>query len=70
MFEQIKAWKHLRHSRKAILGMKRLGEIINDEALIKQANEALDSIERNMKQIVKSRKMAKKYNLECVKNGF
>lgn len=70
MFERIKCYKRLRRAEKSLRGFVRVGEIIHDEQMIQDANEALDKTAYLKGRILFDRKMAKKYNLEFERNGF
>lgn len=70
MFERIKCYKNLRKADKFLRGMKTLGEIIDDEEMLKEANNALYLNAKMKKQIWHDKKLAEKYNLELIKNGL
>lgn len=70
MFERIKCYKNLRKAEKYLRGVKRLGEIIQDEEMIREANETLYKNAILKKKIWLNRKMAENYNMELLRRGF
>ena len=70
MFEIIKCYIHLRKANKFLRGMKRLGEITQDEEIIKEANSALYLNEKVKRTIWHNKKMAEEYNLELIRQGL
>lgn len=70
MFERIKCYKRLRRAEKWLRGSVRVGEIIHNEQMIQEANEALNKTAYMKRRILFNRKMAKNYNLEFEKHGF
>ena len=70
MFERIKCYKRLRRAEKWLRGSVRIGEILNNDGMISDANDALTKTAYMKRRIVFDRKMAKKYNLEFERNGF
>lgn len=70
MFERIKCHKNLRKADKFARGVKRLGELTNDEEMIREGNETLYKNAILKKKMWLNRKMAENYNLECLRHGF
>ena len=70
MFERIKCYKNLRKADKFARGVKRLGELTNDEGMIREGNETLYKNTILKKKMWLNRKMAENYNLECLRHGF
>ena len=70
MFERIKCYNNLRKSNKFLRGMKRLGEITQDEKIVQEANNALYLNEKVKKRIWHNKKLAEEYNLELIRHGL
>lgn len=70
MFERIKCYRNLRKAEKYLRGVKKLGEISQDEEMIREANEALYANAIIKKKMWFNRKMAENYNMELLKRGF
>lgn len=70
MFERIKCYRKLKRSEKLMLGAIKIGEIQNDDELIRAANESLKLHKVMMKRMIFNRKIAKEYNLGFEKAGF
>ena len=70
MFERIKCYRNLRKAEKYLRGVKKLGEISQDEEMIREANEALYVNAIIKKKMWFNRKMAENYNMELLKRGF
>lgn len=70
MFERFKAYKKLNKMDKFLKACKVTAELTGNEKMLKKTNEALYLNERLRKEMWYKRKMAVKYNLESIKNGF
>ena len=70
MFERIKCYKNLRKAEKYLRGVRRLGEITQNEELIRETNETLYKNAILKKKMWLNRKMAENYNLNLIKHGF
>lgn len=70
MFEIIKCYIHLRKANKFLRGMKRLGEITQDEEIIKDANSALYLNEIVKRRIWHNKKLAEECNLELIRQDL
>lgn len=70
MFERIKCYKNLKKQEKLIRGIRKLGEIDQDDELIRLANEALYNNKLLEKRMWFNRKLAEKFNLEILRHGF
>lgn len=70
MFERIKCYKNTKKSDAVLRGCKRFGELVNDEELIRTANEALYSNAVVRKKMWLNRKIAVNYNLEVIRRGL
>ena len=70
MFERIKCYKNLKKMDAFAHDGKRIGELIQDVDMIRDANEILCKSAIIRKKILFNRKMAEKYNLEMIKNGY
>lgn len=70
MFERIKCYRKLKRAEKLMLGAIKIGEILNDDELAREANEALKLNKVMMKRMMFNRKMAKEHNLGFEKAGF
>jgi hypothetical protein len=70
MFERVKCYKNLRKADKYLRGVKRLGEIIQDEEMIREADETLYKNAILKKKIWLNPKMAESYNMEFLRLGF
>lgn len=70
MFERIKCYKNLRTAEKFLRGVRRLGEITQNEEMIREANETLYKNAILKKKMWFNRKMAENYNSELIKHGF
>ena len=70
MFERIKCYKNLRKVDKYLRGVKRLGEIIQDEETIREADETLYKNAILKKKIWLNPKMAENYNMEFLRLSF
>lgn len=71
MFERIKCYKNLRPADEYLRGVKTLGELIQNEEMIRGANEALYRNAILKKKMWFNRKMAENYNnMELLRNGF
>lgn len=70
MFERIKCYKSIKKMNKVAVGFRKIGEINNDEELIREANEVLYMNEILKKKMIFNRKIAKTYNLEMIRMGF
>lgn len=70
MFERIKCYKNLRTADEYLRGVKTLGELIQNEEMIRGANEALYRNVILKKKMWFNRKMAENYNMEFLRNGF
>lgn len=70
MFERIKAYKNLNKMDKFLKGVKVIGEITNNNEMVTTANETLYRNEILRKEIIFNRRKARRYNLECIKQGL
>ena len=70
MFERVKAYKRLYKSYKFLRGCKILAEMTENEELLKDVNETLYLNEKLKKSMWLNRKLAERYNLESIRNGF
>lgn len=70
MFEKIKCYKNLKKIDKFICGFKRLGEITQNDEMIRAANDVLCKNAVLRKKMRFNRKMAKHYNMEFLRQGF
>ena len=70
MFERVKAYKKLHNSYKFLRGCKILSEMTENEELLKSVNETLYLNEKLKKSMWLNRKLAERYNLESIRNGF
>lgn len=70
MFERIKCYNNLRKANKFLRGMKRLGEITQDEEIIQEANNTLYLNEKIKRKIWYNKKLAEEYNLELIRQGL
>lgn len=70
MFERIKCYKNLKKMDAFARDSKRIGEFNQDEDMIRNADEILYKNAIIRKKILFNRKMAEKYNLEMIKNGY
>ena len=70
MFERVKAYKKLHNSYKFLRGCKILAEMTENEELLKSVNETLYLNEKLKKSMWLNRKLAERYNLESIRNGF
>lgn len=70
MFERIKAYKNLNKMNKFLKGVKVVGELTKDYDMVATANETLYRNEILRKEIMFNRKKARRYNLECIKQGL
>ena len=70
MFERVKAYKKLHNSYKFLRGCKILAEMTENEKLLKAVNETLYLNEKLKKSMWLNRKLAERYNLDSIRNGF
>lgn len=70
MFERIKCYKNLKKYDKFLRGTRKLGEIIGDKEIVKEANEALCQNEIVKKKMWTNPKMARNYNTELLRKGL
>lgn len=70
MFERIKCYKYTKKSDAVIRHIKHFGELTNDEALIRKANEVLYLNAVTRKKMWLNRKIAVNYNLEVIRRGL
>lgn len=70
MFERIKCYKNLRKAEKYLRGARQLGELIQNEEMIREANETLYKNAILKKKIWFNRKLADNYNMELLRHGF
>lgn len=70
MFERIKCYKNLRKADKFARGVKRLGEITQNEEMTREANETLYMNAILKKKMWFNRKMAENYNMELLRHGI
>lgn len=70
MFERFKAYRNLRKSNKFLKGLRVMAVLMDDESMLKEANEALYINEKLKKEMWYKRKLATSYNAEIIRNGF
>lgn len=70
MFERIKCYKNLKKADKFLYGTRRLGEITNNEEMIRESNECIYNNAILRKKMWFNRRMAENYNLEVLKKGL
>ena len=70
MFERVKAYKKLHNSYKFLRGCKILAEMTENDKLLKAVNETLYLNEKLKKSMWLNRKLAERYNLDSIRNGF
>lgn len=70
MFERIKCYRKLRKANKFLRGVKKCAELTGDEEQLQETNYALYINACLEKKMWHNRKVAERYNLECIKNGL
>lgn len=70
MFYRIRCYMKLAKVDKWLRGLREVAEIIEDENLIRKADETLHKNESIRKQMWTNRDMARNYVRECLKNGI
>lgn len=70
MFEIIKCYMRLRRMEKINRGFIRVGKVLKNDEIIKNAEEALRLSTIVKKKIWFNRKLAKRYNLQFEEQGF
>ena len=70
MFERVKCYRKIMRAEKILRGCVRVGEILENEKMIKDSEEALVNTLQIKKKMWCDRGMAKRYNLEFEAGGF